>query len=471
MSLYSGNTSRLKVALAEMSGRERSMLEFFFTQKLDKRVQLVSESAADVVVFDLDSPGAMQHWEAFADEQAGYALGISYQRPERETERSAWVEKPLASANMRKALEKLSGMIDADRDTSEQTATESVTLEQAVPDQLHQAKPVLEQSPTFTGRDWPEVIPEEPMADPLSEPMPVVEDLTPASIPVPKRTISNRKKPAESPITACGPRISAEEPGSCPAPNHQRVRGVNILSLSATQEDLCGKRRDVDLDDWGKCIALYYLVENYFQTGVEKAWRLAVSEQKPVLLSALGEKIAFFPNDNEICTTIREDALIDLCNLKVRSDQLEIKTLTGDEAHYYHIKRKITTSYVLQADAFVWLVALLSSRGRIPKGVDMDRPVCMTRWPNLTRMVTTPEMMKIAALWASRQVSLRDAPAVLGVPQRYVFAFFSAAYAIDLVKLGALPEQLKEAPREKAEGGSLFARLLSHLPVDGRDAA
>jgi hypothetical protein len=44
-----------------------------------------------------------------------------------------------------------------------------------------------------------------------------------------------------------------------------------------------------------------------------------------------------------------------------------------------------------------------------------------------------PHALRIAALWATRGASLIDTSRLLDIPQRYVFAFYNAALATDLL--------------------------------------
>ena len=79
--------------------------------------------------------------------------------------------------------------------------------------------------------------------------------------------------------------------------------------------------------------------------------------------------------------------------------------------------------------------------------------------------------MRIAGLWSRGSFSLRDTVRTLEVPQRYVFAFYSACHALGLVEQIATPAALAAARRD-ATGSTpaaappmrgLFKRILGKL--------
>jgi len=83
-------------------------------------------------------------------------------------------------------------------------------------------------------------------------------------------------------------------------------------------------------------------------------------------------------------------------------------------------------------EAFLWKLALYTYRGRIPKGTDVQEPVYLRYWPNLTRLEPIPNGMRIASLWSRQPTSLASLVGRLGIPQKQVFAFYTAANSIGL---------------------------------------
>jgi hypothetical protein len=89
-------------------------------------------------------------------------------------------------------------------------------------------------------------------------------------------------------------------------------------------------------------------------------------------------------------------------------------------------------------DNVLWKTALWSSRGRVERGTSLDAPVRLRAWPNIPRLMSVPDGLRIAALWVTQPTSLLDTARKLGVPYRFVFSFYCACQAFDLVEqLGA----------------------------------
>jgi hypothetical protein len=83
-------------------------------------------------------------------------------------------------------------------------------------------------------------------------------------------------------------------------------------------------------------------------------------------------------------------------------------------------------------DALLWKLALWTYRGRLPANTHLADRVYLRRWPNLTRFLEIPHALRIAALWTEQSLSPIHVAEALRIPQRYVFAFYGAAYTIGL---------------------------------------
>lgn len=123
--------------------------------------------------------------------------------------------------------------------------------------------------------------------------------------------------------------------------------------------------------------------------------------------------------------------------------------------------------HLRRLDNVLWKLALWSSRGRVERGTSLDAPVRLRAWPNIPRLMTVPHSLRIAALWVSQPTGLLETARILGVPHRYVFSFYCACKAFDLV------EQLGSGAQSNAnhstasgvtqEKRGLFGNLLKKL--------
>ena len=88
------------------------------------------------------------------------------------------------------------------------------------------------------------------------------------------------------------------------------------------------------------------------------------------------------------------------------------------------------------AEAFLWELAVHTSRGRIPEGVLLDEPLYLRHWPNLTRLKPIPGAPRIAAVWVQEPRSLLNMAGAVKVPMTDLLTFYSAANAIGLAGVG-----------------------------------
>ncbi|MGD9708539.1 MAG: hypothetical protein AB7U65_01840 [Halothiobacillaceae bacterium] len=110
----------------------------------------------------------------------------------------------------------------------------------------------------------------------------------------------------------------------------------------------------------------------------------------------------------------------------------------------------------------------LQDLGRVPSGTSLDAPVSLRAWPGLTRLQLTPGAMQIAALWVKQPTGLMATAERLGLPYRYVFSFFTACQALDLVDQAAITParaapSASAAQAVPAERRGLFRRMLNKL--------
>lgn len=117
-------------------------------------------------------------------------------------------------------------------------------------------------------------------------------------------------------------------------------------------------------------------------------------------------------------------------------------------------------------DNVLWKTALWSSRGRVEGGTSLDAPVRLRAWPNIPRLMSVPHGLRIAALWVSQPTGLLETARKLNVAHRFVFSFYCACNAFDLVEqLGEVAQSSSShtAKTVTQEKRGLFGSLLKKL--------
>jgi len=200
-----------------------------------------------------------------------------------------------------------------------------------------------------------------------------------------------------------------------------------------------GSMPDVDLNDPEARAQVQYQPELFLQGLVARAVSHAREIAQPVRIDdAEGPALYLDPRNGRAYATRSANALRALAQLPARGI-LRMATLDP---------RAPSVPAGLSArplEEFEWELALWASRGRLPAETDVDAPVRLRSWPNLNRLTLPPEAMRIAGLWSRGPQSLRETVRQLGIPQRYVFAFYSACAA-----LGHVETPQRQMPRNKA---------------------
>jgi hypothetical protein len=116
-------------------------------------------------------------------------------------------------------------------------------------------------------------------------------------------------------------------------------------------------------------------------------------------------------------------------------------------------------------EAFIWKLALWTSKGRFPVDIDPNLPVYLKHWPNFTRLMLIPEVMRMAALLIDSPRSPLEVARVLQVKPHYVFAFITACQSLGILAQAKRQSDnlvMPEAPKP-SQKQSLFSKILHKL--------
>ena len=224
----------------------------------------------------------------------------------------------------------------------------------------------------------------------------------------------------------------------------------------------CGYNQDINPASSQEIEKIYYNPEQYLQGFFEKVFTASQRiEHGGILIEGLYTPVIFLPKQNQLLCgcELGSSKLRTMTLLPLQKNRLRMTNLSETEIIHYLSVYQLSGQPL---ENFLWRVALWTARGRLPKGTDLYKDVILIHWPNFTRLIVTPYALKISALWIAQPHSLLATTQVLNIPQRYVFAFYSAAHAIKLafVDRRSTPRAPKLAPNEKR---SLFQRILARL--------
>ncbi|WP_457673169.1 hypothetical protein [Thiolapillus sp.] len=221
-----------------------------------------------------------------------------------------------------------------------------------------------------------------------------------------------------------------------------------------------GSATDVDLDDARALASVQYSPDDFLAWQLNRLMETAVREQKYLRLGCCDAEFYIDPFQKRVHTLTGERSLRSLGALPLGHENLSTRKLS-------ELPEELRTEGQHHSwESFIWRMALASSRGRLPEGTDLDQRFILRRWPNLTRLMLFPHATRISAAWVAGPRSIREILEQLSLPQRHVFAFFSAAMATGYLKAVDSTNQSQDS-RTSTPGTNrrrgLFRRLLKTL--------
>lgn len=238
-----------------------------------------------------------------------------------------------------------------------------------------------------------------------------------------------------------------------------------VIPLSNYAEyTACGQESDVNLNDEKAVAKISYDRSRRLQGLIEKNLEIARNSGCINRLKGAMGELLIDPANQRVLSSVKEQTLHSLMLLPAKNLQIETQLLSPNQAKEY-IKNSLTPFYHDCLDQFLWKTAILTSHGRVPTGTDFHSPVILSRWPNFSRFMITPNALQITALWANMPYSLSETATLLQIPQRYIFSLYSAMVALNLacVTPSISPRKKTISFSTHSDKRGLFQRLLAKL--------
>jgi hypothetical protein len=271
-------------------------------------------------------------------------------------------------------------------------------------------------------------------------------------------------------------------PESRPKPRAEEPRGADTalavfkyndrrsaLPNSATQARMirgsCGHMERFDVNIAPGSNTIYYDPNTLLQQELKSTIEQCRREARPLRMSLPDDKfIVLLPEPNIALTNLSDSKLRPRCLLPIKKYQVQI-----DSPDDHNIDQSHTSTEPPQdIDGLLWKVTLWSARGRLPLGIHIDTTISLRQWPNLTRLLAIPQFLRIAALWVKTPQTLSKTADMLNIEARYVCAFFSACYALELTQSLSSTENevaLENDQKRSAAPKGLLRRILQRLRV------
>lgn len=450
--LKHSKTGLLKVALLAISPHNRAILEFFFSGAGRNLFRVVQDAEAEAFILDYDHPDAKDDWGKHASlHKPGIILSVH----QVDLPGCIWIPKPLTSRALADAVDRV-------HELASHSSASAAVAHRPVLASSAATPPPVEKTLVKPGeqrlRDIPQ--PFGVSARPARQlrslvvSLPDDEDDADEAVVTPVPTTPVDASPASvfDPAETDIPLEEIDRPVEPSIPQEQAERRWKVL---------CGEQEDARVS--GDVAS--FTPENYLlATFMDGLRRCRESQQAVQIKFSAWDYVLLMPQQGFAYCTLdtRSDEFATLCNNPVQTGQIALHIPTGAELEQLEQRAGSDTDALLDLEAFVWVSSLLTARGRLGRSVDVGQRVSLKHWPNLTRLEQFPHIMRIAALWNQRPGSPLDIAKALGVPQRYVFAFHTAANALNLFEMDQ--SKLKSREKEKpTENRGFFSRLLKRL--------
>jgi hypothetical protein len=214
---------------------------------------------------------------------------------------------------------------------------------------------------------------------------------------------------------------------------------------------------------------IYYSRKKYLQSSIDTALQEATEKYIVIELAVKVDSewlsFTFFPGIRKVAIELNEQQLKYICSAPLYCTETKIFRQSESQSRLLEDKRK-GDDQLVSFESFLWLVALWTSEGRIPKSIELNKPYRLRRWPNFTRLASVPDSLPLAALLTQKPITLNLLLKIASIPPQHVFSFFSCVYALGL--LDAVNEDVSNSDLHlqvdtQHPKRNLFVRLIDKL--------
>jgi hypothetical protein len=419
----------LRVAVLGLDARAQNLFRMFFRGPCQNRATIVdNEQDAEAFLIDLDLHQGARLLDTQKKEHPDRVFLVLSLKELEPVEGAVFVKKPAQAQGMLTAIDNVRALLAARRRRAE----------------LRASRPAPEPAPASPSPRQAAAKPAR--SKPAGQAAPTVEG--------PLKTIAATRK---------------SEPPS--------AHRVAMLLDEQSFKSYLGHREDIDPKNPSQLAALFYDPKEFLQGHIQAACKVAVARDQALRMETPWKSVSILPQQYLVHIQADEAQLRAACGIPFRNivgvdidapgreQAVKLKPLSESE-----VEAIMQSGEAVRVDTFLWKVALLTSKGKIPRGIDLEQPVSLKHWPNMTRLLLPPNAMRIAAVLHQKPRGLFETARVLGIRQQYVFAFFSAAQALGLVAQHAAETRIETPPQPPAETAppqpqrtSLLRKILNRL--------
>ena len=142
-----------------------------------------------------------------------------------------------------------------------------------------------------------------------------------------------------------------------------------------------------------------------------------IVDNKPILM--------YFADINRVLLAVAPARLEQLC--QDANAIIHLKKIGDHPEWKQHAKAQI--------DSCLWQFAIWTSKGRLPSELNVNQPVFLRSWPNITRLAYIPDAMRLSAFLTKSPVNLPMTYKMIRVELGDLLNFISACHVTNLLHL------------------------------------
>jgi hypothetical protein len=387
--------SVLSVSVLGMDERSCRLITMFFKGPCEGFAHVVDETVASVDIIDTHFAHSEQLIEnSLSRTPQRCIIVLSTKKTERlSKDNLLYLDKPIKAEQMMEAL-------DWANDICQGRVRQKPFFDNA---------PVL----SFTNRTGQAAAPQRPIALP--------DKINPTAITPP---------PSASPAVVNIKTIEREQKLINIEEQRKKAKYRSAISVEENAFDnFVGTVSEPNLNDSNQRYRASYNAKHHYQGYLQFAYQSSLLKQQVLQLNCtLWMPLVILPHSKEIWLDADTAVVKEMAGVWLDGRNLNITPIPKDTI------QKITDLEKIQdMNAFLWKLAIWTSKGRYPKALDVDAPIVLIRWPDFTRYIVTPHALRIAGLLIGRgPETMVETAVLLDIELRYVYVFISAAHALGL---------------------------------------
>ena len=211
----------------------------------------------------------------------------------------------------------------------------------------------------------------------------------------------------------------------------QQVNKSAVPVNKIRSSQLCG-----DMDDIDSIEDIAFDPDDFLLSSFLHSLNMAKKSHQLVQLKYNDLLLVFDYSLNTIfCNlSITGDKFASMCDSLISQEKNETRELDYDETKTHRTVRLANQGLIHSIESFIWTSSLLTSRGKLPNNTDFTKKIGLKKKIDLSHLEPIPYLPEIIALLSKNPESLLEIIEKLGIPQRYVFAFYFAALNLDMIE-------------------------------------